>query len=126
MTHTLIIDDLQSDIDVLAILLEHEGLTCSSTTRAEQIDNALQTGGTPDIIFLDLELVNTTGLIMLPILRQYDQLTHTRIIAYSVHTSEIGMVQRAGFDGFLGKPLDPVHFPHILSDMLAGRPVWIA
>jgi two-component system cell cycle response regulator DivK len=32
--------------------------------------------------------------------------------------------QEAGFDGFLGKPLDPDRFPDQIGHILAGMPVW--
>ena len=126
MTHTIIIDDQQTSINVLGILLEHEGVTFVSTTRTENIDDALKTGGTPDIVFLDLELINATGLEILPQLRSHNQLARAKIIAYSIHTSEIGLVRKAGFDGFLGKPLDAVTFPQTLGALIAGKPVWIS
>jgi len=125
MTHTIIIDDQQSSINVLGMLLEHAGVTFVSTTRTENIEDAIKMGGTPDIVFLDLELINATGLEILPQLRQHKQLAHARIIAYSIHTSEIGLVRKAGFDGFLGKPLDAATFPQLLSTLIAGNPVWI-
>jgi two-component system, cell cycle response regulator DivK len=30
----------------------------------------------------------------------------------------------SGFDGFLGKPLDPDRFPDQIRRILAGEPVW--
>jgi len=30
----------------------------------------------------------------------------------------------AGFDGFIGKPLDPDRFPEQISRLLSGQPVW--
>jgi two-component system cell cycle response regulator DivK len=30
----------------------------------------------------------------------------------------------AGFDGFLGKPLDPDRFPDQIQKILNGQPVW--
>jgi two-component system cell cycle response regulator DivK len=32
--------------------------------------------------------------------------------------------QKAGFDGFLGKPLDPDRFPTQITRLLAGESVW--
>ena len=126
MTHALIIDDQQSNINVLAVFLDYQGVTFSSTTRVENIDEVIHSGGTPDIVFLDLELTNATGVERLPQLRHHAQVTQARIIAYSVHTSEITLIRDAGFDGFLGKPLDAVTFPQTLRDIIAGKSVWVA
>jgi CheY-like chemotaxis protein len=126
MPHALIIDDKQSNIHVLNMLLEQGGVTFVSASRADKIDEALQAGQTPDIVFLDLELDDATGIELLPQLRRHPQLVGAKFIAYTVHTSEITLAQEAGFDGFLGKPLDAVGFPRALRDILAGVPVWIA
>jgi len=126
MTRALIIDDQQVGINVLSMLLENEGVSIISTTRVEKIDEILKQGRAPDLVFLDLELYNTTGLELLPKLRSHVQLAHAKIIAYTVHTSEIAAAKNAGFDGFLGKPLDAVNFPQVLKQILAGKSVWIA
>ncbi len=49
-----------------------------------------------------------------------------RIIAYTVHISEIAAARDAGFDGFLGKPLDALAFPQILRQIVAGNSAWVA
>jgi two-component system cell cycle response regulator DivK len=32
--------------------------------------------------------------------------------------------RNSGFDGFLGKPLDPDRFPDQIRNILAGEPIW--
>jgi two-component system cell cycle response regulator DivK len=32
--------------------------------------------------------------------------------------------QAAGFDGFIGKPIDPQRFPKQIQQILAGESVW--
>lgn len=53
-----------------------------------------------------------------------DVLDDVPIVAYSVHVSEIEIARRAGFDGFLGKPLDADRFSDQLRRILSGEQVW--
>jgi len=48
------------------------------------------------------------------------------VCAVTAEASEDQMrrAQKAGFDGFLGKPLDPDRFPEQISRLLSGEAVW--
>jgi two-component system, cell cycle response regulator DivK len=39
-------------------------------------------------------------------------------------TDQMNKAKDSGFDGFLGKPLDPDRFPDQIRRILAGEPVW--
>jgi two-component system cell cycle response regulator DivK len=77
-----------------------------------------------DVVFLDLEMPNYDGFNLLTDLKADARLSHVQIIAYTVHTSEIDEARQAGFDGFLGKPLDIKRFPDQLERILNRQPVW--
>jgi two-component system cell cycle response regulator DivK len=124
MAHALIVDDNPSNIRVLEMLLEKESVTFSGVASPDQIDDALVGGPPVDIVFLDLAFPDQSAMDLLPILRQHPALVNAQIVAYSVHTSEIDAVRRAGFDGFLGKPLDAYDFPGHLRRLLDGESVW--
>ncbi len=74
------------------------------------------------VVFLDLEMPGVDGYSVKDYLRE--QLPGVPIIAYTVHVSEINVVQQLGFDGFLGKPLDSSRFPDQLARILRGESVW--
>ncbi len=38
--------------------------------------------------------------------------------------STMKKAREAGFDGFLGKPIDPDRFPDQIAAILQGKPVW--
>lgn len=122
--HALIIDDNRSNIDVLVMLLEQEGVTYSAAQTIRQVDSALEQVGTVDAVFLDLEFPAGDGFQILELLKATPRFQNVPVIAYSVHTSELDVVRRAGFDGFLGKPLNRQHFPDQLRRILNGLPVW--
>jgi two-component system cell cycle response regulator DivK len=38
---------------------------------------------------------------------------------------QLQKARTAGFDGFIGKPLDPDRFPDQIRSILSGQPVWV-
>jgi CheY-like chemotaxis protein len=122
--HALIIDDKQTNIDVLVMLLNKEGLRHSALQSLRNLPQMLDNIDPVDIVFLDLEFPNGDGFQALQELRTVPRLQGVPIVAYSVHTSEVDDARRAGFDSFLGKPLSLQKFPQQLQQILRGEQVW--
>lgn len=121
--HALIIDDTVTNLEVLASLLATAGVTHTAVKDPTHAIEKLAGLSRLDVIFCDLEMPGLTGYDLLKELRA--QLgTSVPIIAYSVHTSEIAMTRKKGFDGFLAKPIDAQRFPAQLKRILNGQPVW--
>lgn len=123
--HALIIDDQTSNIEVLALLLEQEGVSSSSITRKHDVIPALDDLLPLAVIFLDLEMPNGDYYSLLHELKADQRLAGVPIVAYTVHVSEIDEARLAGFDHFLGKPLQMQEFPEQLRRILGGEPVWV-
>ena len=124
MPHALIIDDNRMNIEVLTLMLSHEGLTYTALESARQLDTALGTLDTVDVVFLDLEMPNHDGFKLIRDLKSDLRLHGAPIVAYTVHTSEVDKARHTGFDAFLGKPLNTQQFPDQLKRILAGEAVW--
>jgi CheY-like chemotaxis protein len=120
----LIIDDNVDNREILEALLEAEGLayrTYSKIKTAEEIDDLPQV----DILFLDLELPGLTGYELFELFKADKRFRDVPIVAYTVHLSEIKVLQHMGFHSFLGKPLDADTFPEYLHRILNGEGVWV-
>ncbi len=124
MTHALIIDDNQSNVNVLGMLLQNEGVTYSEVLQPTNVTSVVESDNPFDVIFLDIEFPTGNGFTIIEYLREMDVLDQVPIVAYSVHVSEIEVARRAGFDGFLGKPLDADRFSDQLHRILSGEQVW--
>jgi two-component system cell cycle response regulator DivK len=124
MTHALIIDDNQHNIDVLIMLLENEGVGQTAVQSVKLVPAALAGLDSLDVIFLDLEFPQGSGMNLLHVLKDNASLDGVPIVAYTVHTSEINEARLAGFDSFLGKPLNTQRFPEQLRRILSGASVW--
>lgn len=121
--YALIIDDDLDNLDVLSALLEQMGVVSAMVQDPTQIRAALRQLSQVDVIFLDLEMPDINGYEMLDILKE-EMGIEAPVVAYTVHTSEINVAHDLGFDGFLGKPLDPERFPQIVTRILNGEQVW--
>jgi len=124
MPHALIVDDNRNNIDVLTMFLEREGVSQTAVQNARQVAKALDQIEKVDVVFLDLEFPYGDGFQVLQAVKAMPEFAGVPVIAYTVHTSEIDEVRRAGFDGFLGKPLDSRRFAEQLKKILTGIPVW--
>lgn len=124
MTTALIIDDNEMNLETLRVLLKKEGVSSVTFSSPHQLEGELDRIGKVHVVFLDLEFPNDDGISLISDLRTLPQFAHVPIIAYSVHISELNEVRNAGFDGFIGKPLDTQKFPKQLRHILAGDPVW--
>lgn len=122
--HALIIDDHVTNVEVLQMLLEQEGVTASFALMPYQVPDVIDATEQIDVVFLDLEMPNGDYYRLLNDLKRHPRLFAVPIIAYTVHTSEIEAARQAGFDGFLGKPLKLTAFPEQLRRILAGEGVW--
>ncbi len=83
-------------------------------------------GGIPDIILLDIHVTPLNGFEMLKLLRANPAYNRSRIIALtaSVMNEEVAMLKESGFDGGIGKPVDPLVFPDLIHRIIVGETVW--
>jgi len=79
-----------------------------------------------DLILLDIRLPYEDGYQALQKIRANQKLKNTLVIAVTAEAGEeqIRRAKAAGFDGFLGKPLDPDRFPEQIKRILNGESVW--
>ena len=79
------------------------------------------------MIFLDIHVKPADGFEMLTgYSASIPVCAHARVIAVtaSVMNEEVELLQRAGFDGALAKPIDQIAFPGLLQRILEGKEVW--
>ncbi|MCI0713217.1 MAG: response regulator [Chloroflexi bacterium] len=122
--HALIIDDNNSNMNVLVRLLDKENVSSTRVLDPKQLKNALQSIDSIDVVFLDLEMPMIDGFQVFDQLKADARFDNVPIIAYTVHVSELSEAHKYGFDGFLGKPLDSDRFPGQLRRIFNGEGVW--
>jgi len=119
----LIIDDNPTNILVLQQLLSMEEVASVTTTNTRNFSALLDSISNIDVVFLDLEMPIVDGYEALKIIKAHPNFSAAKVIAYSVHVSELNKTLEMGFDGFLGKPLGAEVFPKQLEQILNGEQV---
>ncbi|MEO0563917.1 MAG: response regulator [Chloroflexota bacterium] len=120
----LIVEDNVMNSEILETLLQQSGIASASITSPNDIQETIAQMSNIAVIFLDLEFPTSSGFHIHKTLREAEWAPSVPIIAYSVHTGDIDRANREGFDGFIGKPVDPLLFPEHLKRILAGEAVW--
>lgn len=122
----LIVEDNVSNFVLMARMLGHMGLHCEWKTSGFEVVEYADTLPRVDLILMDIRLPYEDGYQALHKLRDHDGLSKIPVVAVTAYASEDQMrrAKEAGFDGFIGKPLDPDRFPQQVQRMLDGEPVW--
>ena len=80
-----------------------------------------------DLILLDIQLPHEDGYTVLERIRTSPKLKDTCVVAVTANVlpQDEARARAAGFDGFIGKPLDFDRFPQQILTLLSGEPVWM-
>jgi two-component system cell cycle response regulator DivK len=125
-TTILIVEDNVSNFVLMARLLDHMGVQCEWKTSGYEVVEYADTLPEVNLILMDIRLPYEDGYEALRKLRASEALREIPVVAVTAYASEEQMQRSraAGFDGFLGKPLDPDRFPAQINRILNGDPVW--
>lgn len=123
----LVVEDNVNNYTLIVRLLTELGIEhCEWISSGWKVAQAAEQYSQPDLILLDINLPYEDGFEVHRRLREHPRLKNTRIAAVTANANQEYMQKtiNAGFDGFIGKPLDPDRFPEQVRRLLAGEPVW--
>ena len=122
----LVVEDNVSNFVLIARMLGYLGIHCEWKTSGYEVVEYADTLPRLDLILMDIRLPYEDGYGALKKIRASDRLKATPIVAVTAEASsqQIKKARAAGFDGFLGKPLDPDRFPDQIKLILNGEAVW--
>ena len=122
----LIVEDNVSNFVLMARILGYMGIHCEWKTSGYEVVEYADTLPHVDLILMDIRLPYEDGYEALRKLRDAERLKDIPVVAVTAYASDEQMdrAKSAGFDGFLGKPLDPDRFPLQIRRVLAGEEVW--
>lgn len=124
--NVLIVEDNVSNFVLMARMLGYIGVNCEWKTSGYEVVEYADTLPSIDLILMDIRLPYEDGYQALRKLRESETLAQVPIVAVTAYSSEdqLNRARTAGFNGFLGKPLDPDRFPEQIRSILEGGEIW--
>ena len=119
----LIVEDNEKNMKLARDLLQYHGFTTVEATNAED-GIALAKEKQPTLVLMDIQLPGMDGVAALAQLRADVATSAIPVVAMtaSVMKEDRERFEKAGFDGFITKPIDVRAFPQQVRDHIArGR-----
>ncbi|HKW79277.1 MAG TPA: response regulator [Candidatus Limnocylindria bacterium] len=119
----LIVEDNEKNMKLARDLLQFHGFQTIEATNAED-GVALARDRTPRLVLMDIQLPGIDGVAALEQLRKDAATSRIPVVAMtaSVMKEDRERFDKAGFDGFITKPIDVRAFPQQVRDAVArGR-----
>ena len=122
----LVVEDNVSNFVLIARMLGYLGIHCEWKTSGYEVLEYADTLPRLDLILMDIRLPYEDGYGAQQKLRAAERFKSVPIVAVTAEASveQMKKARDAGFDGFLGKPLDPDRFPDQIRRILNGEQVW--
>jgi two-component system, cell cycle response regulator DivK len=122
----LVIEDNAGNFMLIARMLASLNLQCEWKTSGYEVIEFMEALPKIDLVLLDIRLPYEDGYGALRKIRQSEKFRHLPVIAVTAVSGvdQMNQAKLAGFDGFIGKPLDPDKFPTQVTNILNGIPVW--
>ena len=128
--NVLIVEDNPDNMFLLKTMLQDHAQVgyCDGRASGAQLFGLLASRPRlkPDLILLDLQIPSENGYTILEQIRSRPWLKAARVVAITANTlpQDVERCRRAGFDGFIGKPIRMRMFPEQIRRILLGEPVW--
>jgi two-component system, cell cycle response regulator DivK len=117
----LIIEDNERNLKLVRDVLQFNGFRTAEARTAEE-GLALARSRAPDLVLLDLQLPGIDGLEAFRQLRKSPPTADTPVVAVTAFAmkDDRERVLRAGFNGYLEKPISVRELPHQVRAFLTG------
>src|SRR6266699_1313008 len=122
MSLILIVEDNEKNLKLVRDVLQVKGYTTLEAGTAED-GIRMATESNPDLILMDIQLPGMNGIDALKVLRADAATAAIPVIAVtaSVMQQDRNQITQAGFDGYIGKPLNLKEFLEAVRRILEDR-----
>ena len=122
MSVILIVEDNDKNMKLVRDVLQVKGYQTLEAATAED-GIALAQAHSPDLVLMDIQLPGMNGIEALGVLRADAATERIPVIAVtaSVMQQDRKKITEAGFDGYIGKPINVKEFLVSISEMLESR-----
>jgi two-component system, cell cycle response regulator DivK len=123
MSLILIVEDNEKNMKLVRDVLQVKGYRTLEAGSAED-GIALARARKPDLVLMDIQLPGMNGIEALGVLRADPATAAIPVIAVtaSVMQQDRNLITQAGFDAYIGKPINLKEFLEAVRTMIEGRP----
>lgn len=125
--YVLVVEDNLKNFVLVARLLAYLGVKdCQWKASGWQVLEFADSMPRVDLVLLDIHIPDEDGYMVLQRLRGDPRFRQAYIVAVTADASQESLARAkvSGFDGFIGKPINPDEFPQQIRSILEGQPVW--
>jgi len=118
----LVVEDNAGNFMLIARMLDTLNVHCEWKTSGYEVVEFASSLPCVDLVLMDIRLPYEDGYGALRKIRQSEKLRHLPVVAVTAVAGldQMRAARLAGFDGFIGKPLDPDRFPDQIRRILPG------
>ena len=122
MSLVLIVEDNDKNMKLVRDVLQVKGYQTLEAGTAED-GIALAQAHSPDLVLMDIQLPGMNGIEALGVLRANPDTAHIPVIAVtaSVMQQDRKQITEAGFDAYIGKPINLKEFLQSVRELLEAR-----
>lgn len=122
MSLVLIIEDNDKNLELVRDILQAKGHRTLEAGTAEE-GLKIARGEAPDLVLMDIQLPGMGGIEALKVLRDNPATAALPVVAItaSVMKADREQIMRAGFDGFIEKPITVRSFLEVVEGALRAR-----
>ncbi|PKO10633.1 MAG: response regulator [Chloroflexi bacterium HGW-Chloroflexi-2] len=122
----LVVEDNVSNFVLMARMLGYLGIHCEWKTSGYEVVEFADSLPKLDLILMDIRLPYEDGYSALKKIQKSEKLKQIPVVAITAEAdpAQIEKAKAAGFNGFLGKPLNLDRFPDQMRKILSGVSVW--
>jgi two-component system cell cycle response regulator DivK len=121
--HILLVEDNEKNMKLARDVLRFKGYRVSEATTGEDAV-ASAAKELPDLVLMDIQLPGIDGIEAFRRIRADAKTAHIPVVALtaSVMAGDRERFDKAGFDGFISKPINVKEFPSQVADYLDRKP----
>ncbi len=122
MKRVLVVEDNENNMKLICLVLKKHGYEpIQAFTGEEGIDKAIEER--PDIILMDIQLPDISGLEAVERIRMMDDMQEILIIAITSYamSGDRERMLNVGFEGYFEKPIDPLTIVEDIEKIVKQR-----
>jgi two-component system, cell cycle response regulator DivK len=122
----LVVEDNVLNFVLISRILGSLGIHCEWKTSGYQVVECIKSIPQIDLILMDLRLPDEDGFTTLEKIRNSGIHNDVMVVAITAEASpeQMAKTRQAGFNGFIGKPIEPDRFTDQINRLLNGIDVW--